>query len=285
MSSEAFLLVSLSSLLLVVAIAFAALWLTPYWDLLAEWQMGALTSRFKQLGMSATALKTALRAWGAITIGVFCLLWIVMSSAPLAIVMTFLAYVAPRHVLDILIRRRSLKLRRQLVGACVGIGNAVRAGLSLPQSIDSVCEVTEKPLVDELRRITFRFNRGRTLRAAIADVRVRLNLEPFTLFANAIDVAQERGGNLSEVLERISISLQELQRLEQKVEADTSAGRQAVLLLSIFPLGFLAFFAILDIHSVSLLFTNFAGQCVLACVIMLIYAGTRWASKIVNIEV
>jgi tight adherence protein B len=283
MNSLSWPLALLASLAMMGAAVSATLWLTPYWDLLAERQMSVLSERFKRLGMNEAGLRYWLRVWGTATLGVFGICWFLLESVPLAIVLTFFSYVAPRHALDFLIRRRTLKLRSQLVGACVGIGNAVRAGLSLPQAIASVAEVTSKPLVYELRRISTRFNRGQPLREAIEDVRNRLDLEPFTLFANAVEISQERGGKLFDVLERIGDNLQEIHRLEQKLESETSAGRQAVFLLSMFPVFFLAGFALLDWQSVQILFSQFSGQCVLSVVMLLVYAGTYWASRIINV--
>jgi Flp pilus assembly protein TadB len=56
----------------------------------------------------------------------------------------------------------------------------------------------------------------------------RLNIDSFTLFAAAILVSLERGGRITDALERISHSLQELQRIERKLEVDTASGKKVV---------------------------------------------------------
>jgi tight adherence protein B len=285
MDAMTYLLVGASSALTAIGIAMFVGRFAPIWDRLADRQMGRLSRRFQQLSLSEERLQLFLRVWGVVLVsGTVTLCW-ALDKPPLALVFGFLAYMAPRHMLDALIRRRSRLLRDQLVAASVGIGNGVRAGLSLAQAIESVGNATPKPLADELRRICFQFERGRPLLEAIEDVRGRLDLEPFTLFAVALEVAHKRGGRLSETLQRISASLQENRRLERRIESETSTGRQTVVILSVFPLIFLLTFALLDPHSTGLLWSRLDGQCLLAVVAILVYAGASWANHIMKMEV
>src|SRR6185369_12402346 len=97
-----------------------------------------------------------------------------------------------------------------------------------------------------------------------------MQLDSFTLFASAVLVAIERGGKLTEALEKISHSLQENQRLERKIEADTASGRQVVLILAAFPFLFLALFSFLEPEGVSYLFTTLAGQMIFVAIVVLV---------------
>ena len=267
-----------------VAVFLALQRLTPVWDRMAERQMGELSIRFRKLGLDEERMLLLLRLWGVTLVCGTAFIWIWLGKPPLACVFAFLVYVAPRHILDFLVRYRTRLIRDQLVGVTVGVGNAVGAGLSLAQAIKSVSEIAPRPLVTELRRISFQFDRGRPLQEAIEEVRQRLDLESFTLFAVALAVAHKRGGRINDTLQRISTTLQERQRLERKIEAETSAGRQTVLILSICPALFLVMFSWMNPESTSLLWTRLDGQCVLVVVAILVYIGVRWASRIMNVE-
>lgn len=276
---------ALSALATFAAVFFAVRQWGPFWDLLAAKQMGRLAEQFERLALDQDKFKLFMRLWGLLLVAIFVLFGFVLKMLPIGVALGLLAYIAPRHILDLLIRRRTKLLRDQLVNASVGIGNAVKAGLSLAQGIETICDETPDPLAAEFRRIVFEFDRGRPLKEALEQVRLRLQLEAFTLFALAIEVAIDRGGRLNEALDRISGSLQEHQRLERKLDAETSAGRQAVSILTFFPVVFLGLFYLLDRHSISLLFTTFYGQCVIAVVMAFTYAGSRWAAKIMNVEI
>jgi tight adherence protein B len=254
----------------------------PLWDRFAARQFRELGVRYEQLGLDADRLQTWLRAWGAallliLAAGGVCHCW------PLALVGAWLGYLAPGLLLHAAIRRREKQLRDQLVAAAQGLANAAKAGLSLAQGLETVCAETPAPLQREFRRIVFEYQRGRPLREAIDEVRRRLELDSFSLFAIAVQVALQRGGRISTALERISGSLHETQRLERKLDADTSSGRQMLLILSVFPAVFLTIFAVIAPHSVALLFDTLPGQLVLAAVVVVTYLGIRWARRIMSI--
>jgi tight adherence protein B len=278
------LLILLSSLLLLAAVALGLWGIGPYWDLLAARQMGLLAERFRRLGLSEPQLQFCLRMWGLLLVGWLFVVGVLLRMPPVAVVSVGLIYLAPRHILDFLICRRERILRHQLVAATVAMGNAVKAGLSLAQAIENVSRETPLPLRNELTRIVRDFERGRPLKEAIEQVRGRLQLEAFTLFALAIETALERGGRVNQSLERISNSLLENQRLERKLEAETSAGRQVVLILACFPAGFAGLLYLLDATSTALLFTTLAGQFVLCAAMLLVYAGSNWAAHIMRFE-
>ncbi len=118
-----------------------------------------------------------------------------------------------------------------------------------------------------------------------ADGRDRLKLDSFSLFAAALLVSIERGGQITDVLERIDRSLQENQRLERKLQADTESGRQVVFILSIFPFVFLGMFYFLNPDGTFLLFNTLPGQLVLLAIMTLVYVSVRWANRILTVNI
>ncbi len=105
------------------------------------------------------------------------------------------------------------------------------------------------------------------------------------MFSTAIQVCLEQGGRVTEALERISNSLQENQRLERKLEAETAGGRRVVVLLCFFPVAFLVFYAFAFREGANLLFFTLSGQFVLVLVMGLVYLGVQWCRKIINIDI
>jgi len=209
---------------------------------------------------------------------------IVLVMIPVAIGLTYLVAIAPRYILDYLVSRRRILLRDQMVRASVALANAARAGMSLPQGLDLVAKEAAEPLATEFRRITSAFHAGRPLSDALGDVQQRLQLEVFNVFTSAVLVCMERGGQISYALERISEDLQELQRLERKLEADTASGRRLTLLLACFPFAFLIGFTFLDPPMMGTLYHSFLGQIVLLSVGAVVYFAVRWCVWILDID-
>lgn len=274
-----------SSALYGAAVFCAVRLVEPLWDRLTARYIRDLTPMLQALGLDDGRLPERMRYWGVAMAGVFVVIALGLGMWPVACVAVYLVYVAPRLYLRSLIDRRSYLLRDQMVGLVTGLANAARAGLSLAQGIENVAGETPEPLAAELRRIVRDYRGGRPLAHALNDARDRLQLDSFTLFTSALLVSIERGGKITEALERIGHSLQENQRLERKLQAETESGRKVVVILAVFPAVFLGLFYFLNPDGTALLFTTILGQLVLLVVIALVYFAVRWANKILSLEV
>lgn len=277
------------TLLFTSALAFgaaflAAKWLGPAWDAFAQRHIEDIAPRLKALGMDEENVSTWMRWWGVGMFGSFLIFGVILQMIPIGVGFAFLVFVSPRFILDRMIEQRQQKLRDQLVRATVGIANGCRAGLSLASSIEKVAAETPKPLADELTRIV-RYHKGGTrIQDALREVQNRLNLESFTVFASSAVVSLEQGGNVSFALEKISEGLQEMQRLERKLEADTASGRKLAMMLSLFPLFFLGLFTLMDPVSMNLLYTTLLGNLVLCFVGFIVFVAFRWCMAILDLD-
>ncbi len=275
----------LSSALLAAAVLLAGLWAGPLWDALARRQVADLAPRMAELNMDTSRLPLLLRWWGVALAAAAFLCLFVLNLPILAPLALYLIYVSPRLYLESQIAHRRRLLRDQMVGAGVTLANATRAGLALAQGLETMSKEIPDPLAEEFRRLVRAYQRGRPLADAIRDTKNRLNLDGFTLFATAILTCLERGGKVTEALDRISRSLQENQRLERKLEADTASGRRVVLILGLFPALFLIAFYLMDPVTTGLLFSTLAGQVVLLGIAGLVYMSVQWARRILAIDV
>ena len=76
-------------------------------------------------------------------------------------------------------------------------------------------------------------------------------------------VSLERGGRITDALERISHSLQETQRIERKLEVDTASGKKVVYILTGFPLFFLGISYFMNPAGTATVFHSLLGQLIL----------------------
>lgn len=68
--------------------------------------------------------------------------------------------------------------------------------------------------------------------------------------------------------------------MTRKRDTHTAAGRFMVLIMSLFPAGFVLMLCGLDPNLARTLFDTLGGQVVLAVVGLLVWASVRWAAKI-----
>jgi tight adherence protein B len=256
--------------------------LAPVWDRLALRRIGERTRTWHCLGLDPVALKLGLRLWGLLLLTIFATAWWWLQMPPVAIVSTLLIYLGLPWVIDELLLRRRVLLRDQIVASASCLARHSEAGAALGQGLEAVAREVANPLAQQFRRIVFDYEHGQRLADAVQAARERLQLESFSLFAAAIQVTLVRGGRINEALARISHSLQENQRLERKIAADTASGRRVVQLLAFFPLGFLLMLQFMAPNEVRLLYTTFVGNVVLALALLIEYAGIRLALRVVR---
>ena len=276
----------LFSSVLVFASVFLACQSGPnVWDDVTRRYVADLTPKLDSLSLDRSELSGYLRIWGMILVGAFVLVAFIFGMPPVAIAAVYLVYVAPRIILDMMIRRRRALLRDQMVAATIALANTSRAGLSLAQGLETVGNETPEPLASEIRRVVREYKHGRPLPESLRAAKDRLNIDSFTLFAAAVLVSLERGGRITDALERISHSLQETQRIERKLEVDTASGKKVVYILTGFPFFFLGLSYLMNPDGTKLVFQSWTGQFVLLVIIGLCYFSFRWSQKILSIEV
>lgn len=271
------------------AIAFAAgclagISIGGVWDDASRRYLSDLYPMLRSLSIDPAAYRTYLRWWGICLVSTLLVLGFALNMFPIAIAVMLLVFFAPRWILQTVIQRRRALLRDQMVSAAVALANASRAGLSMAQGLETVSKESPAPLAAELRKIVSEYQHGRPLSGAIAEAKARLSLDSFTLFSSAIQVSLERGGRITDALERISNSLQENQRVERQLEAETASGRRVVWILGMFPFLFLAGFVFLHPSGTLLVFETLIGQFVLLTVIGLTFISVWWSNRILSIE-
>jgi tight adherence protein B len=234
-----------------------------------------LRGRMNRLGMDGRRVALYLRWWRAAVLGTFLVFWLGLNMLPLGLMMAFVVHKVIPLWLDYRVQRHWLKIRAQVSTAARSLAGQVRAGMVLQEGLTALARELPDPFGWHLRRVAAQLGQGRGLPAVLMEMKNNLQMEGVTLFVLAVLTAEAKGGKLADVLERTSHSLQEVERVERKREADTAAGRLMVVVLALFPVAFLGLFACLDPGSTGLLFNRFAGQLILCFVGLLTYLSLR----------
>lgn len=247
-------------------------------DLERQW-----ADQLRRLRISTTRLRIYLICWLSITAAVGILLWVGMGSPLFAACAIGLLLSVPWLILRNLATRRHEQIEDQLADAMVSLSSAIRAGLSLPQSLDVLASQCPRPIREEFQQLHGEYQLGKTLDVCLKEARDRLKSENFALFAAAMEASRQSGGRLNDVVERIAVSVRELHRLERKILAETAQSRRSALYMSLAPAAILAmYWAFLDPASVERLFVETPGQLVLVSAALLNIVAYVWAQSILN---
>ncbi|MCA9132452.1 MAG: type II secretion system F family protein [Planctomycetales bacterium] len=274
--------------LLATCLVFASVFLLvecleKFWDQIAQRFVAEQMRQAQAIGLDTVRIRRALRWWGLSCLAVLILGW-VFQALPIAVALLVLLLLAPKWSFAWAIRSRQDLLRDQMVGCTVALANAARAGQSLTQGLQAVSQECPQPLGGELQRIVAEYHLGRALPETLLEAKQRLRIDSFTMFASAITVSLERGGRVTDSLEKISRSLRENQRIERKLAAETASGWRVVMILTAFPFLFLAGFFVLHPEGTGLMFSTLVGQSLVLMIMGLIVVSVWWSRRILRIE-
>ena len=218
---------------------------------------------------------------GIIFVGLFVL---VVSSRPVfALAASAAAIFVPTFLYRRYRQHRLERLEEQLPDALNIMVSSARSGRSLPQAIASVAEKVTGPVKDEFKVITREYQTGgMNLEGVLARAKERVDLESFRMICSALIINSIRGGDVLNILERMSDSIRELQKLKKKLKTETAEVRmQEKIILFITP-AFGLLICLFDADIPRLLFGTIPGNVLLVIVGILQAIAVWWVRRIVR---
>lgn len=133
---------------------------------------------------------------------------------------------------------RSKRLRaieEQLPEALDFLARSMRAGHAFAISLQMVGEELPDPMGREFRTLFNEHNLGAPLELAMRGMCERIPILDLRFFSSAVMLQKQTGGNLSDVLTRLSYVIRERFRLRGQVKAASAHGRMTALILGGLP--------------------------------------------------
>ena len=244
-----------------------------------------MADKLRRLRASTGNLRKYLIGWLIAVVCAFFGVWLGLNSLVFAMLVLVFLSAAPWYLLRRMAERHRQRIEDQLADAMVTLANAVRAGLSLAQSMEILAAQCPKPINAEFHQIVAEYNLGKPLERTLTEAKERLRSENFALFAAAMMASHESGGRLNETVERIAQSVLELQRLERKVLSETAQARKSAVYMAMAPAFILVVYYFVDPKNTTLLFTMMPGQVLLAIAVVLNVVAYLWARVILNPDI
>ena len=182
-------------------------------------------------------------------------------------------------------KRKTLKFEKHMPEAMELLARSLKAGQTLPSTLELVAQEIPAPLGKEMR-ITYEEQRlGLSVSQALRRMSERVASQDLRYFVTAVLIQSETRGNLAEILENIGILIRERLTLKGKVLALTAEGRFSALVLIGLPiLTFLALFFLNRSYIMTLL-VDPTGIKILTGAIISIIMGALVMKKMVTIKV
>ena len=134
-------------------------------------------------------------------------------------------------------RSKRLKaLEEQLPDALDFMARSMRAGHAFVISLQMVGEELPDPMGREFRTLFNEHNLGAPLELAMRGLCERIPLLDLRFFSSAVMLQKQTGGNLSDILTRLSYVIRERFRLRGQIKAASAHGRMTAMILGGLPL-------------------------------------------------
>ena len=191
--------------------------------------------RFAQTGLHFEPVRLAFALIGlTIAFGIACS-WL-FGIGPLSLLAGFIsAAFAVLVYLETVRRKRIARFAELLPDSIDVIVRGVRVGYPLPVALELVARELPEPIKTEFGMTADEISFGQDIRTALANLYRRVGHEDLLFLVVAINVQTLTGGNLAEVLSRLSRLIRARMKLHLKVRALSAEGRVSAVVLSLMP--------------------------------------------------
>lgn len=173
----------------------------------------------------------------------------------------------------------------QLGDCLITVANAMRAGFSFLQAMELISKEMEPPISEEFARAMREINLGNRMEKVLEEMDVRVGSPDYSLVVTAVLIQRQVGGNLAQILETISSTINERIRMRREVMALTAQGRASGWILAALPFGTAALLSAISPEYLRPLIEEPIGHIAIGAAIVLEIIGFFVIQRIVDIEI
>ena len=187
-----------------------------------------------------------------------------------------------------LLEARSKRLRlieQQLPETIDLMSRALKAGHAFSGALRIAATEGSEPTASEFRQVFDEINYGVPLQNALMGLASRVPISDLRYFVIAVLIQRDTGGNLTELLEKISNLIRERLVLHIKIRVLSAEGKLSAWILSSLPFAMALLLNTLNPGFMSVLWTDPAGPRIIAITLGMMIMGVFVMSRIIKIRV
>ena len=194
-------------------------------------------------------------------------------------------WLIPGLVLKENINKRLRTINSQLGDTIAILSNAMKAGHSFFQAVDSVTREMKGPVADEFAKVQKEISLGVNTETALENMVSRVGSDDLELMVIAVLIQRQIGGNLSEVLDNISDTIRQRIRTKGEIKTLTAQGRMSGIIIALLPFILAAIVSTISPDQMMTLVTAPLGKVLIAVALLMETVGIIFVRKIINIEI
>jgi tight adherence protein B len=190
----------------------------------------------------------------------------------------------PRWALGFLTNRRKKKFTEHFAVAIDVIVRSVRSGLPTNEALRIVAREVSDPVGSEFHNLVESLKVGVTLDQGLKRMMESMPTAEVGFFAIVMTIQTKSGGNLSEALGNLASVLRDRKRLQGKIKAMSSEAKASAMIIGSLPPGVMGIVYLTTPAYISKLFTEKAGNLMLAGCVFWMSMGIMVMRKMINFK-
>jgi len=177
-----------------------------------------------------------------------------------ALVFAIFGAVVPLVVASFFRSRRQSQIMEQLPLVAEEMARFARTGRNLEDAFTAVALDTPAPLGKELLTCVRRTEMGLDIASAVKDLPETTGVSTLAMLTSAISVNQETGGDLIQVLERLSAAVRDRLHFVSRQRSATISSRLVAGMMLLIPFFVIGFFVSRDVNYMNQLLSSESGR-------------------------
>jgi tight adherence protein B len=191
----------------------------------------------------------------------------------------------PHVVLSRRMAQRTKKFVGLLPEALDLIVRGIRSGLPASEAMRTIAEEIQDPVGGEFREVTDQMRIGVAMDEALWSAARRLAIPEFNFLVISLSIQQETGGNLAEILEKLSDMVRRREQMRLKVKAMSSEARASAMIIGSLPFVMAGVISFVNPNYMSTLFTDPRGWVMIGIGMTSLLVGLGVMAKMIKFDI
>ena len=165
------------------------------------------------------------------------------------------------------------------------IVRGIRSGLPASEALRTIADELQDPVGAEFREVTDQMKIGVAMDEAMWTAARRLAIPEFNFLVISLSIQQETGGNLAEILEKLSDMVRRREQMRLKVKAMSSEARASALIIGSLPFIMAGVISFVNPGYMSTLWTDPRGMVMIGVGLTSLLIGVGVMTKMIKFDI
>ena len=161
----------------------------------------------------------------------------------------------------------------------------IRSGLPASEALRTIADEIQDPVGKEFRDVTDQMRIGVAMDEALWATAKRLAIPEFNFLVISLSIQQETGGNLAEILEKLSDMVRRREQMRLKVKAMSSEARASAMIIGSLPFVMAGVISFVNPEYMSTLFTDPRGWVMIGIGLTSLLIGLGIMAKMIRFDI